>query len=146
MCNVNELLLKTSTAWYTFIGGPKGLPPSAGGLSPATFVLRGILVRELSIFADESGDKTDHSRYFLLTLVAHDQEGEVYPLAALEDCSRLREERPAQPSGKHRCIPTAFLHCLSISALPHSGQDFLSNPLKKAASSNGSYPNKYMLL
>ena len=30
-------------------------------------------MRELSIFADESGDKTDHSRYFLLTLVAHDQ-------------------------------------------------------------------------
>ena len=31
-------------------------------------------MRELSIFADESGDKTDHSRYFLLTLVAHDQD------------------------------------------------------------------------
>ena len=30
-------------------------------------------MRELSIFADESGDKTDHSRYFLLTLVVHDQ-------------------------------------------------------------------------
>ena len=30
-------------------------------------------MRELSVFADESGDKTDHTRYFLLTLVAHDQ-------------------------------------------------------------------------
>lgn len=31
-------------------------------------------MRELSIFVDESGDKTDHSRYFLLTLVMHDQD------------------------------------------------------------------------
>lgn len=30
-------------------------------------------MRELSIFADESGDKTERSRYFLLTLVSHDQ-------------------------------------------------------------------------
>ena len=30
-------------------------------------------MRELSIFVDESGDKTDHSKYFLLTLVTHDQ-------------------------------------------------------------------------
>ena len=30
-------------------------------------------MRELSIFADESGDKTNHDRYFLLTLVVHDQ-------------------------------------------------------------------------
>ena len=31
-------------------------------------------MRELSIFADESGDKSDHSKYFLLTLVTHDQD------------------------------------------------------------------------
>ena len=31
-------------------------------------------MRELSIFADESGDKTDHNRYFLLTLVVHNQD------------------------------------------------------------------------
>lgn len=30
-------------------------------------------MRELSIFADESGDKTTHNKYFLLTLVVHNQ-------------------------------------------------------------------------
>ena len=28
---------------------------------------------ELSIFADESGDKSDHAKYYLLTLVFHNQ-------------------------------------------------------------------------
>ena len=32
---------------------------------------------ELSIFVDESGDKTDHSKYFLLTLVTHDQDDSI---------------------------------------------------------------------
>ena len=30
-------------------------------------------MRELSLFIDESGDKTGHSRYFILTLVMHEQ-------------------------------------------------------------------------
>lgn len=30
-------------------------------------------MRELSIFVDESGDKSKHTRYFLLTVVIHDQ-------------------------------------------------------------------------
>ena len=30
-------------------------------------------VREVSIFADESGDKSENTRYFLITLVFHDQ-------------------------------------------------------------------------
>jgi len=28
---------------------------------------------ELSIFADENGDKSDHAKYYLLTLVFHNQ-------------------------------------------------------------------------
>lgn len=31
------------------------------------------MTRELSIFVDESGDKSERSRYFILTLVMHDQ-------------------------------------------------------------------------
>ncbi len=34
-------------------------------------------MRELSVFADESGDKSNHSRYFLLTVVLHDQSDEI---------------------------------------------------------------------
>ncbi len=33
-----------------------------------------MILSELSIFIDESGDKTDHARYFILTLVLHDQD------------------------------------------------------------------------
>ena len=29
---------------------------------------------ELSVFADESGDRCGHSKYYLLTLVFHDQD------------------------------------------------------------------------
>lgn len=35
--------------------------------------LGGILARELSIFVDESGDRSGVARYYLLTLVMHDQ-------------------------------------------------------------------------
>lgn len=31
------------------------------------------MAKDVSIFVDESGDKTDHTRYFILTLVIHDQ-------------------------------------------------------------------------
>lgn len=77
-------------AWYKPIGGPRGLPPSAGGLSPG-ILFRGVQVSELSIFVDESGDKTEHNRYFLLTLVTHDQaeaisEKVVHYERALSDC------------------------------------------------------------
>ncbi len=62
------------------------LPPSAGGNPSATEtpgfilgasvcgVLRGYqAARELSVFADESGEKRRHSKYYLLTLVFNDQ-------------------------------------------------------------------------
>ena len=50
-----------------------GCLQAPGAYPPATFVLGVLLARELSIFADESGDKSERSRYFLLTLVMHDQ-------------------------------------------------------------------------
>lgn len=36
-------------------------------------------MREISIFADESGDKTANSRFFLLTVVFHDQSNPIQP-------------------------------------------------------------------
>ena len=46
----------------------------APGLSPGNFCIwGGKSLLELSIFADESGDKSDHAKYYLLTLVFHNQ-------------------------------------------------------------------------
>ncbi len=45
----------------------------APGVVPRQFFLGGPLARELSIFADESGDRGGSSKYYLLTLVFHDQ-------------------------------------------------------------------------
>jgi hypothetical protein len=36
-------------------------------------------MRELSIFADESGDSLSQSKYYLLTLVFHDQDDDIVP-------------------------------------------------------------------
>ena len=46
------------------------------GESPAIFYLfhwESSLAKELSIFVDESGDRGGKARYYLLTLVFHDQ-------------------------------------------------------------------------
>ena len=42
------------------------------GESPG-FLTRSAMMRELSIFVDESGDRNANSRYYLLTLVFHEQ-------------------------------------------------------------------------
>lgn len=34
-------------------------------------------MKELSVFIDESGDKSTHARYFLLTVVIHDQANKI---------------------------------------------------------------------
>ena len=44
------------------------------GLIPRLFFyLEAILARDLSIFVDESGDRSGKARYYLFTLVIHDQ-------------------------------------------------------------------------
>ena len=45
------------------------------GESPSFFIrtIGGSVVKELSIFVDESGDRGGKARYYLLTLVFHDQ-------------------------------------------------------------------------
>ncbi|WP_304427497.1 DUF3800 domain-containing protein [uncultured Adlercreutzia sp.] len=52
---------------------PEGATSKRRGQSPGIFRKKGVLVRELSIFVDESGDKSRHARYFIVTLVLHDQ-------------------------------------------------------------------------
>lgn len=44
----------------------------AGGCPPA-FFFSGVLLREISVFVDESGGQDGQSRYYALTLVFHDQ-------------------------------------------------------------------------
>jgi hypothetical protein len=46
----------------------------APGVSPRHFFLEGaLMVRELSLFCDESGSEAEGPRYYILTLVLHDQ-------------------------------------------------------------------------
>ena len=47
-----------------------------GTFSPAFFVL-GAILRELSIFIDESGSDGLKDRYYLLTLVLHEQDADI---------------------------------------------------------------------
>lgn len=58
---------------------------------PAQTVSFSITVRELSIFADESGTEADTSGYYLLTLVLHDQSEDVTgPISDYESALRIR--------------------------------------------------------
>lgn len=69
------MLVRILKAWYKlFLVVHIALPPSAGGLSPGNFYIRGTkTMRELSLFVDESGDKSIATRYYLLTFVLHEQ-------------------------------------------------------------------------
>lgn len=53
------------------------LPPSAGGLSSGFFIAELLLAKTLSVFVDESGDRGGKARYYLVTLVIHDQADDV---------------------------------------------------------------------
>lgn len=58
---------------------------------PAQTVSFSITVRELSIFAAESGTEADTSGYYLLTLVLHDQSEDVTgPISDYESALRIR--------------------------------------------------------
>jgi hypothetical protein len=55
------------------------------------------LVREISVFADESGDKTEKTRYFLLTLVFHDQAASIAEQVAIYERSLATADLPNIP-------------------------------------------------
>lgn len=73
------------------------LPPSAGGLSPGFFFMGGVLARDLSIFVDESGDRGGRARYYLLTLVIHDQADDITEKVARYEESLLKSDLPNIP-------------------------------------------------
>ena len=54
-------------------------------------------MREISIFADESGDKTEKTRYFLLTLVFHDQANGIVEQVATYERSLANADLPNIP-------------------------------------------------
>lgn len=62
-------------------------------MSPGIFCLdigrlrKGDGVAEVSLFADESGETGTESRYYLLTIVFHDQDTDIAPQLALYECS-----------------------------------------------------------
>lgn len=55
------------------------------------------LARELSIFADESGDRTGKARYYLLTLVLHDQANAIKSNIFQYENSLLHSDLPNIP-------------------------------------------------
>lgn len=61
-------------------------PPEAGEVPRHFFYLKGVGLSELSIFIDESGDFGSNSKYYLLTLVLHEQKNSIESeLAALDE-------------------------------------------------------------
>ncbi len=54
-------------------------------------------MREISIFADESGDKTEKTRYFFLTLVFHDQADSIAEQVAVYERSLATADLPNIP-------------------------------------------------
>ena len=67
-----------------------------GTFSPAFFVLGGEL-RELSLFIDESGSDNLRDRYYLLTLVLHEQDEDVSESIRLYERSLAEKGLPDIP-------------------------------------------------
>lgn len=55
------------------------------------------MTKELSIFVDESGDRGGKARYYLLTLVIHDQSERIVEKVACYEESLLRSDLPNTP-------------------------------------------------
>ena len=70
---------------------------SAGGYPPAFLYLGGEVARELSIFADESGADGLDSRYYLLTLVLHEQDAPLGHILAPYERALADKELPDIP-------------------------------------------------
>ena len=68
------------------------------GLIPRLLFYLGVLLaRDLSIFVDESGDRGGKARYYLLTLVIHDQSEDISEKVARYEESLLRSGLPDIP-------------------------------------------------
>lgn len=61
------------------------------------------LPRVLSIFADESGGRRGHSKYYLLTLVFHDQGNGILESVGMYENALRRADLPSIPSIPNRC-------------------------------------------
>ena len=68
-----------------------------GTFSPAFFVLGGGELRELSLFIDESGSDNLKDRYYLLTLVLHEQDEDVSESIRLYERSLAEKGLPDIP-------------------------------------------------
>ena len=68
-----------------------------GAFSPAFFVLGGGELRELSLFIDESGSDNLKDRYYLLTLVLHEQDEDISDSIRLYERSLAEKGLPDIP-------------------------------------------------
>ncbi len=66
--------------------------PSAGGFPPAFFSSKGTMMSSISIFVDESGERGQESEYYLLTLVFHDQNEDIFERILMYE-QALRDRR-----------------------------------------------------
>lgn len=70
---------------------PRGRASRSRGLSPGNFFVRRCLMPEISLFVDESGESGTESKYYLLTLVFHEQDSGIDRQIDLYE-SALREK------------------------------------------------------
>ncbi len=97
-------------SWYKVFGG-RNTAIKRQGFSPG-ILLSGVKMSELSVFLDESGIEEGVSRYYLVTLVMHNQSESIEPIV--------------------------FDYERSIAAKGLANIPFHANPLKRA---NGAYEN-----
>lgn len=80
--NVNKMTLTFATCGIKALVTPKGATSKCRGLIPRQAFYMGsegrlAKVRELSVMVDESGGEQGNSKYYLLTLVFHDQADDI---------------------------------------------------------------------
>ena len=81
-------------AWFKGSGGLLATSKCRG--SPPAFFFKAVggpVAKELSIFVDESGDRGGKARYYLLTLVFHDQAESITEVVAGYEARFAREGR-----------------------------------------------------
>lgn len=83
--------------WYKVTGGACRYLQVPGAVPRLFFYMEVLLAKELSIFVDESGDRGGKARYYLLTLVHHDQADNIKGDVRKYEMALLQNDIPNTP-------------------------------------------------